>query len=53
MAAMGKLLIEQNKAVMEMIKFQYDINETLGPSNLTKRSSKNPAIKFTNKSYQV
>ena len=52
-AAMVKSLIEQNKAVMEMIKFQYDINETPGPSNLAKRPSKNPATKFTNKSYQV
>ena len=39
MAAMVKLLIEQNKAVMEMIKFQYDINETPGLSNLAKRPS--------------
>ena len=39
MAAMVKSLIEQNKAVMEIIKFQYDINETPGPSNLTKRLS--------------
>ena len=53
MADIVDTLIEQNKAVMEMIKFQYDINETPGPSNLAKRPSKNPAIKFTNKSYQV
>ena len=39
MAAMVKSLIEQNGAVMEMIKFQYDTNETLGPSNLVKRPS--------------
>ena len=32
LATMVKSLIEQNKAVMEMIKFQYDINETSGPS---------------------
>ena len=34
---MVKTLIEQNKAMMEMIKFQYGINETLDPSNLAKR----------------
>jgi len=44
MAAVVKSLIEQNKAVMEIIKFQYDLNETPGPSNLAKRPSKNPAI---------
>ena len=38
-ADMVKSLIEQNKAVMEMIKFQYDINETPGPSNFAKRPS--------------
>ena len=53
MVTMVKSLIEQDKAVMETIKFQYDINETPGPSNLAKRPSKNPATKFTNKSYQV
>ena len=53
MAAVVKSLIEQKKAVMEMIKFQYDINEMPGLSNLAKRPSKNPAIKFTIKSYQV
>ena len=37
MADIGKSLMEQNKAVMEMIKFQYDINETPGPSNLAKK----------------
>ena len=52
MAAKVKSLIEQN-AVMEMITFQYDINETTGPSNLAKRLSENPATKFINKSYQV
>ena len=30
--------------MMEMIKFQYDINETPGPSNLAERPSKNPTI---------
>ena len=49
-ADMVKSLFEQNKAVMEMIKFQYDINETPVPSNLAKRPSKNPATEFTNKS---
>ena len=37
MADMMKTLIEQNKAKIEMIKFQYDINETPGPPNLDKR----------------
>ena len=53
MAHMMKSLIEQNKAVMETIKFQYDINETPGPSNLAKRLPKYPTAKVTNKSYQV
>ena len=50
---MVKSLIEQKKAVMEMIKFQYDINETPSPSNLAKRLPKYPTAKVTNKSYQV
>ena len=33
---MVKSLIEQNKTVMKMIKFQYNMNETPGPSNLAK-----------------
>ena len=37
MTDMVKSLIEQNKAVIEMIKFQYDMNETQGPSNLAKK----------------
>ena len=37
MADMVKTLIEENKAMMEMIQFQYDINETPSPSNLAKR----------------
>ena len=36
---MVQSLIEQNKAVMEIIKFQYNINETSVPSNLDKRPS--------------
>ena len=42
---MVKSLIEQNKAVMQMIKFQYDINETPSPSNLAKRLPKYPTAK--------
>ena len=37
MADMVKTLIEQNKAMMKIIKSQYDMNETPGPSNLAKR----------------
>ena len=36
MADMVKSIIDQNKAVMELIEFQYDINENPGPSNLAK-----------------
>ena len=36
-ADMMKTLIKQNKAMMEMITFQYDINETPGPFNFVKR----------------
>ena len=39
MVDMIKSLNEQNKAVMEIIKFQYDINETPGLYNLVKRPS--------------
>ena len=36
---MVKSLIDQNKTVMEIIKFQYDINEIPGPFNFAKRPS--------------
>ena len=34
---MAKILIEQNKAMIEMMKTQSDKNDILGPSNLAKR----------------
>ena len=37
MTDMVKTLIKQNKAMMGMIKFQCDISETPGPSNLPER----------------
>ena len=37
MAEMMKTLIEQNKAMREMMENQSDENQTTGPSNLAKR----------------
>ena len=37
MSKMLKILIEQNKAMIVMMKTQSDKNETPGPSNLAKR----------------
>ena len=37
MAEMMKILIEQNKAMREMMENQSDENQTTGPSNLAKR----------------
>ena len=36
---MVKTLIVQDKPMMEMNKFHYDMNETPGPFNLAKRSA--------------
>ena len=53
MAEMMKALIEQNKAMMEMMKDQSEKKGNPGPSNLAKRPAETQQKKFKNKSYQV
>ena len=60
MADMVKLIIEQNKAIVGIIKSQSDINETPGPSNLSKRpaeiqqqKSKIKVTKFNDSYFKV